>query len=206
MSPPVGPTGLPQTCDGEYKRQWRASASLAGFDTTIVFKNNGRAALQQVGVAASLDRTLGERFTVQLALGAALTGHIVFNGRDDRIRPGPLMSIAGSYRAVDDGPRTPFVVGTVSLAQSFVHTDESALRATDARVGVVVGKTFGPFAPFVAARAFGGPVRYAGDTGGDRYHYQFAAGGLLFVKGFDASFEVAFLGERRFTLGVGASF
>lgn len=205
MSPPVGPTGLPQTCDGEYKREWRVGASLAAFDTTIVFSGAGHAALQQVGVAASLDRTFG-RFTVQAALGAALTGHVVFRGRDDRIRPGPLASIAASYRILDDGPKSPFLVATASLAQSFLSTEASSMRATDARIGVVAGKTFGPFAPFAAARAFGGPVRYSGDTGGDRYHYQFAAGALFFVKGFDASFEVAFLGERRFTLGLGASF
>lgn len=206
MSPPVGPTGVPQSCEGTSPRDWRVGAGVAGFDTVIVFKDAGRASFQQLGLAASLDRRLSTRFTLQLALGASIGGNVVVRGIAERIRPGLLASIGASYRIVDDSARSPFVVGTASIAQSFVSTASSSLRATDGRLGVVVGKMLGPIAPFLAARAFYGPVYYAGDTGSDRYHYQIGAGVLTYVKGFDAAVEVAFLGERRFTLGVGYSF
>lgn len=202
MSPPVGPTGLPQTCDGESKRSWRVGASFLAFDTTIVFRDGPRSSFRQLGVAASLDRRLTDRTTLQLALGSALGGKL----GDERVHQGPLGSIALSVRIVDDGPRSPFLVSTFSLAQSFVRTATSNIAATDARIGLALGKTIGPVAPFVTARAFGGPVRFNGMVGSDRYHYQFGAGALVFSGGFDAALEIAFVGERRVTAGVGWSF
>lgn len=206
MSPPVGPTGLPQTCDGDHDRRWRVGAGVAAFDTTIKFRDAGFAAFQQLGVAASLDRRLGERFTLQLALGSALAGHVVRNGVEHRVKPGPLASLALSVRLLDDGPKSPFVVTTLSIAQSFVRAGDASLRASDARLGLAIGKTIGPVAPFVVARTFGGPVYFLGDVGTDRYRYQVGAGLLVFGKGLDAAVEVAFLGERRITVGAGWTF
>ena len=200
MSPPVGPTGVAQSCDGGGGR-YRVGASFAAFDTTIVFNDGSRASLRQAGVAASLDRRIGDRVTLQLALGSAIAGTI----GEENLHAGPLGSLAISSRFVDDSKTTPFVVGTASIAQSYVKTSTSTLAATDGRIGLVVGKTFGPVAPFVVARAFGGPVYFNGVTGTDRYHYQLGAGALVFSSGFDAAIEVAFLGERRVTVGLGWS-
>jgi hypothetical protein len=198
MSPPVGPTGITEACDGTSSR-YRVGASLAGFDTTIVFSDGSRASLRQAGVAASLDRRVGDRVTFQIALGSAVAGRI----GDDTLRAGPLGSLAFSLRAVDDSPRSPFVIMTASLAQSYVKTSLSSLAATDGRIGVAIGKTIAPLAPYVVARAFGGPVYYNDLVGSDRYHYQVGAGLLVFSGGFSGALEVAFLGERRVTASLG---
>jgi hypothetical protein len=80
--------------------------------------------------------------------------------------------------------------------------------AVDARAALVVGYTvFDRLTPYAVARAFGGPVFYAGLSGGDRYHYQVGAGLVVGLPGgFDLSAEVVPLGEQRLTAGVGFSF
>src|SRR5688572_15654819 len=104
MSPPVGPTGLPQSCDGESARKWRVGAGFAAFDTSIDFADAGRSAFQQTGAAASLDYRVSDRFTLQAAAGSAIGGHVVFHGVERRIKPGPLASLAVSLRILDDSP------------------------------------------------------------------------------------------------------
>lgn len=203
MSPPVGPTGLPQTCDGDAHRVFRAGAAFAGVDTTLRFRDGGHAAFQQLAVAGSFDWRASDRWTLQIAVGSAVGGHLVHRGIDHPIRPGPLASLAASYRWVSD---PVFVVTTMSIAQSFVRAGDAAFRAGDARLGLAIGKTFGPFAPFATARAFAGPVSFAGDSGTDRYKYSVGAGALLFTRGLDLAIEIGFLGERRLTAGGGLSF
>jgi hypothetical protein len=152
----------------------------------------------------SLDRKLGERTTFQLSAGVVTAGRI----EDTTIEPGPLGSIALSYRLVDESKRSPFVIGTFSFAASYAPD----LFAADGRLGVAVGKTFArTFAPFAIARVFGGPVRWKQDgearTGGDSHHYQVGLGALIVAgRGVDASFEVAPIGERRVSAGLGWSF
>ncbi|MGZ3416284.1 MAG: hypothetical protein ACXVEE_00390 [Polyangiales bacterium] len=178
-------------------------ASLGMFDTTIVFPER-RASLREEAVAVSLDRRLGERTTFQLSLGAVVSGRI----EDTTIEPGPLASIAFSYRLVDESKSKPFVIGTFSFAAS----RSPDLFAADGRLGVAVGKTFArTFAPFAIARVFGGPVRWRheGETfvGGDSHHYQLGLGALFIAgRGIDASLEIAPLGERRVSAGLGAAF
>ena len=68
----------------------------------------------------------------------------------------------------------------------------------------MVGKTFGVFTPYAAARAFGGPVGWtlAGEeaTGSDAHHYTVGAG-LTARPGrrLDLSLEVMPLGEQSAT-------
>jgi len=215
MSPPVGPTGLTQSCDGEHsERTSRFGMTLGAFDTTIMFGER-RARLRQQAFAVSVDKRLSQRFTLQLALGGIFNGHLEFEGTRHTLS-GIAATVAGSYRLVDEKGARPFVIGTASLGQSFLETRENEvstpLAATDARIGVVVGKSFGNvFAPFVVARAFGGPVVWSrGDgtlVGSDRFKYNLGVGALVLAgRGVDAAIEVSFLGEKRVTTGVGFSF
>jgi hypothetical protein len=178
-------------------------ASIGVFDTTIVFPDR-RASLREEAVAVSLDRRIGARGTLQLAAGAITYAHV----DGVTIDKGGLASIAYSHRFVDESERSPFVVGTFSFTASYAPD----LSAGDARIGVAVGKTLArTFAPFVVARAFGGPVRWRhGDdvrTGGDSHHYQVGLGALFLAgRGVDASLEIAPLGEKRLSAGLGWSF
>lgn len=178
-------------------------ASIGVFDTTIVFPDR-HAPLREEAVAVSLDRRVGDKSTLQFAVGAITYARI----DGITIDKGGLASIAYSYRLVDESKRSPFVIGTFSVTASYAPD----LFAGDGRIGVAVGKTLArTFAPFVVARAFGGPVRWKhGDevrTGGDSHHYQVGAGALFIAgRGIDASIEVAPLGERRLSAGLGWSF
>ena len=215
MSPPVGPTGLSQSCDGSHgERNSRFGITLGSFDTTIVFGER-RARLSQQALAFSVDRRVTPRLTLQFAIGGVISGRLAFEGVVHRLN-GVVTSLAASYRFVDEKGAVPFVIGTASLGQSFLETRErevsTPLSATDARLGLVVGKSLGNFfAPFAVVRAFGGPVRWSRSeetlVGSDRYHYNVGLGALLLPgAGVDAGFEVSFLGEKRVTTGLGFSF
>jgi hypothetical protein len=215
MSPPVGPTGLTQSCDGDHPSNTsRLGVTLGAFDTTIMFGDR-RARLRQQAVAVSVDKRLTPKFTLQLAVGGIITGRLAFEGRHHALS-GITASVAGAYRFVDEKGARPFVIGTASLGQSFLDARDRdvsvPLSATDARVGLVVGKSFGNFfAPFAVVRAFGGPVRWSRSdetlVGSDRYHYNVGLGALFLAgAGVDAGIEVSFLGEKRFTTGIGFSF
>jgi len=83
--------------------------------------------------------------------------------------------------------------------------EEHALSAFDARVGAMVGKTFGPLTPYAVARAFGGPVSWTlgGEevSGGDAHHYTVGAGAALRLgRRLNLGVEGMALGERSATL------
>jgi hypothetical protein len=68
----------------------------------------------------------------------------------------------------------------------------------------MVGKTFGAFTPYAAARGFGGPVGWTlgGDeaTGSDAHHYTVGAGlNVRPGKRLDLSVEAMPLGEQSAT-------
>jgi hypothetical protein len=178
-------------------------ASIGVFDTTIVFPDR-HASLREEAVAVSLDRKVSTRGTLQFAVGAVTYAHI----DGVTIDKGGLASIAYSHRFVDESERSPFVMGTFSATVSYAPD----LFAGDGRLGVAVGKTLArTFAPFAVARVFGGPVRWKQEgevrTGGDSHHYQIGLGALFIAgRGVDASLEVAPLGERRLSAGLGWSF
>jgi hypothetical protein len=178
-------------------------ASIGVFDTTIVFPDK-HASLREEAVAVSLDRRIGGKGTLQFATGAITYARI----DGVTIDKGALVSVAYSHRFVDESKRSPFVIGTFSATFSYAPD----LFAGDGRIGVAVGKTLArTFAPFVVARAFGGPVRWKhGDevrTGGDSHHYQVGLGALFIAgRGIDASLEIAPLGEKRLSAGLGWSF
>jgi hypothetical protein len=92
-----------------------------------------------------------------------------------------------------------------------VEQDGDTLTAIDARIGVAFGKTlWRTLGPYVAARAFGGPVswKFRGEdtTGTDDYHVQLGAGLVATTPvGLDVFAEIVPLGERAVTAGAGWS-
>jgi hypothetical protein len=157
---------------------------------------------------------LSDRLTLEGALGAALGGQLVSGAQSYAMSPGPLAALALSYRALDDRGARPFLLVGLSLAASWSRTelrgsaDGDSMTSTDVRAGVTAGKTVARImTPYLAARAFGGPVLWSRDgqsaTGTDAYHYQLAGGFSLSLGRFDLHLEVAPAGERALSCGAG---
>jgi hypothetical protein len=112
----------------------------------------------------------------------------------------------------------PFMLATFSAAYSSTHTSAAASGVgggtyigRDIRLGVAVGKSFGPVRPYAAARVFGGGFRWEATspatTGGDSHLYQVGAGAAVELPShLDLVVELMPLGERSFTGGMGFSF
>lgn len=186
-------------------------------------------------LSVSLERAFGDRFVLQVGGGAILDGTLTVGGTAHTVDPGWVAAAGFSYRLADEKKRAPFVLFSYGFAIGRTHTHlrdmpaasiaspwslamlsrgtaKVPLTAVDlARVGLTVGKSFGPLTPFASARVFGGPVFWTIDgasaTGGDRYHFQLATGASVRPgAGIDLFAEWAFVGERRVSLGVGAAF
>jgi hypothetical protein len=129
------------------------------------------------------------------------------------LRPGPVGGLGISYRFFGD--RLPFVhvSFTYSMARSTTHADgtpDADFKSRDYRAGLAVGKALGKHVPpFVVARYFGAGTDWsvAGGHGADHYRYHVGAGSAFgFSEHLDALIELAFLGERRVSVGVGYLF
>jgi hypothetical protein len=152
------------------------------------------------------------RTTLQVALGALIDGALVDGTNRYEESPGLLaaVTVAHPWRR-----GAWFATATLSLATARTHTGDDTLRgdmrvsltAGDLRGGVMAGRRFGPFSPYVLARAFGGPVFWTiGDddvTGTDVHHYQLGAGAsLATARGLAVTVDASLLGERSASLGV----
>jgi hypothetical protein len=168
-------------------------------------------------VAASFERRLSNRWTFAGTLGMAVGGSLRSAARSYDVSPGPLAAASFSYRALDEREARPFVLVAVSVAASSATTSlrgasiMDTLVSTDARLGVILGKTIGGvMTPYVAGRVFGGPIFWTYDgqstTGTDAYHYQVGFGFSLSLGRFGAHLEVAPLGERSLAAGFGVAF
>jgi hypothetical protein len=213
LSPPIGPNGLPTVCHGdESEVRFRAGLTGGGTSTKIDF-GDGTADLVQGAATATLDVLLLERLSLSAAAGASLGGHVDYGGRRYSLRPGPIGGLGVSYRFLGD--RLPFVHAsfTFALARSTTHAtgvEDATFTSRDWRAGVAVGKTLGKHvAPFVVARYFGAGTDWAvaGGHGSDHYRYHVGIGSAFgFSEHVDALVEIAFLGERRASVGVGYLF
>src|SRR5262249_12727764 len=147
----------------------------------------------------SIDWRVGPRITLGAMAGVTTTGTLRAYGQSFDISPGPLFTAAISYRALDEGDATPFVLLTASLGVSLVQTKPTApaggsnetMTAYDGRIGIAAGKTIARVVtPYVLARTFGLPIlwRYQGTSvdGTDVYHYQLGAGLVVRAGAFDA--------------------
>lgn len=147
------------------------------------------------------ERSVGVHVTRHLdarrAIGASV-GAIVDGSAD----AGGLAAVSGTWLAVLERPRRPFVQLSVSASGS---RTTGGLTSFDARIGAMVGKAFGPVVPYVAARAFGGPVFYQGESGGDRYHVTLGGGvSVRLPASLGVFVEVMPLGEQSAVAGVTA--
>jgi hypothetical protein len=216
VAPPVGPTGLRYCSGDDADLRWRVGAAGTFADTRLTFSTGGgtlEAAFTHWALTASVDRRLGDRWTLGGFLGATVAGSLDAGGVVSSSSPGPLGGIAASFRPLDEGPIAPFVLLGASAAASLAWTTlpggtTTTLSAFDVRLSAVAGKTIlQAVTPYVLARAFGGPVYWslAGEsaTGTDAYHYQAGVGLVVRAGRVDVVVEGAPLGERAIVLGVG---
>jgi hypothetical protein len=177
--------------------------SAGAFRTTLLFGSRA-VAEEQVAVSAVLEWRVAPRWSLQASAGGLLGGRL----EDAPSGAGGVLSVAGSFVALEQGPWWPFLQLSASLAGSAFTTAKGAAGALDARLGLVVGYTFlERVTPYLVGRVFGGPVLYAGETGTDASHLQAGLGLVVGLPlGFDLSVELAPFGEQRVSGGVGWSF
>lgn len=180
-------------------------------DTRLVFSSGGSsvdASFVKYVLMASVERRIGDRWTLGGGVGTTATGTIDVNGVTSTVSPGPLGAVTASFRPLDEGTAAPFVLFSASMAASVSRADEATLSAFDLRLGVAAGKTIADVVtPYVLARAFGGPVFWsiagASATGTDAYHYQLGGGVSVRVGRVDFVAEGVPLGERSVVVGAG---
>jgi hypothetical protein len=206
-------------CQGsdDEPHDWHAGVAGSYVTTHLKITANGRtdeADFARYAMTLSLDRRVGDRWTIGAALGSALIGSLDIVGKRYVMTPGPIAVATASFRAVDEGSIRPFVLFTGSIGAALVWTrpdggsGTDSMTSFDARLGVAAGKTFGGVAtPYVLARAFGGPVLWsyggASATGTDAYHYQLGAGLVVRSGAYDLVVEGVPLGEKALVLGIG---
>jgi hypothetical protein len=213
LSPPIGPNGLPTVCHGdEDEVRFRTGLTAGGTMTRIDFGDTS-ADLVQGAATATLDVMPIERLSLSAALGASLIGHVDYQGDSYTLLPGPVGGLGISYRFLGDD--LPFLHAsfTFALARSTTRAEgrpDTSFTSRDWRVGLAVGKTLGKhMAPFVVARYFGAGTEWsvAGGHGADHFRYHVGVGAAFgFSDHLDGILEVAFLGERRASVGVGYTF
>jgi len=201
----------------ETRPRWRLGVSGSYTSTAIDF---GAVSSPETrgSVIASLAYQPTPRWTLQLAAGSTVGGHLdTPAGRYD-FSAGPTGAIGASWRAV---PGTkPFVILTSNLSFSTATTEPtgaaagSSVRydALDLRLGALVGTTIaGVLSPYAVGRVFGGPVywQYQGSsvTGTDAHHYQLGVGLTVVAGGRVNVFaEGVPVGERSFAAGTAFAF
>jgi hypothetical protein len=199
-------------CRGDGALRLRFGAAIGGTDTVIRFDDE-KSKLVQSAATLTLDWFVLERLALGLSVGTALDGHVNYRGTRYDLEPGLLAGLGASYRLF--GGVDPFVhvSANLSVANSESRAPDGtrdAFVSRDARFGVAVGQVFGGFAaPFVVARYFTAGTEWetAGGKGADDFQYHVGAGSALSLsESFDALVEIAFLGERRLSLGVGYTY
>lgn len=204
------------TCSGEPEDRPRLHVSAGGGLSRSLLRLSGHdVTLDQWSTVATVEWRTSEKLTLVAGGGAVLGGRLDVDGRAFDVRTGWLTTLGLSHRLADGRGRSPFVLFTASLtfssARTTNETDDTPLRAGDARIGLLLGKTVGPWSPYAALRAFGGPVLWRLDgtdvSGGDRGHYQIGLGSSFALgKALDAFVEWDWLGERRLAAGLGLAF
>jgi len=187
------------------------------FDTTIRFDDDRDVDVQMTSVSISGGWFINDRWTARASAGIILGGTL--KPADDTIHdvePGGLVTLGAEYRAVIGEGATPFVDLSLFLSASWAQTvapgshDKTDYSAADARLGVRAGWNIEDSVfPYVAARAFGGPVNWELDdqdvVGSDINHYQIALGASTQIGPVGLFVEGAFLGEKALSTGLSAT-
>jgi hypothetical protein len=192
-----------------YGASWTRLKLTADGDTN-------EAVFSKQAVTASVERRVGDRWTLGGMLGSTTTGTLDAYGQSFALSPGPLAAFVASFRVLDEGAVRPFVLLSGSLGASLSWTSaanqpSNAMTSIDARLGVAAGKTIAHvLTPYLVARVFGGPILWkdvgASVVGTDVYHYQLGAGAVLRLGRFDLLVEGIPLGEQALVGGAGMAF
>ncbi len=216
--PPVGPTGLPESCSGEEpgaeRRDFRVFASAGWADSRLLFSDP--ATFQETTVAAGIAWRVSPRVTLHGSLGALATGGLeAARSGTEKMAPGALGALGASFQILDGTGGWPFSTVSAIASGLAAHTVDAAgagaaFLALDFRATAIIGYTlWGRFSPYVGVSLFGGPVYWAveAEVAGDAYHYQVLGGASLALPaGFDLFVEGSPLGERSLSGGVGLRF
>ena len=222
LAPHVGPTGAILECDGQEHDEvgrWRVAVQGGALRSELA-AGATEIGIEQLSLTARADRRLGTRFSVGFGAGSILGGSLRPPGGEQLdFGVGWTVGASASALALAERSLRPFVFATLSAAYSSTQTNPGAggtgggtYIGRDVRLGVAVGKSFGPVRPYLAARVFGGGFRWEGTspatTGGDSHLYQVGAGTAIELpwQHLDIVVEAMPLGERSFTGGVGRSF
>jgi hypothetical protein len=207
-------------CSGDDEpRDWSGGVSYGASWTRLRLTANSattEAVFRKQAVTASVERRVGDRWTLGGMLGSTTTGTLDAYGQSFALSAGPLAAFVASFRALDEGTVRPFVLLSGSLGASLSWTSAAnqahqAMTGIDARLGVAAGKTIAhALTPYLVARAFGGPILWsnagASVVGTDVYHYQLGAGAVLRLGRFDLLVEGVPLGEQALVGGAGMAF
>jgi hypothetical protein len=193
--------------------------SYGVFGTDLIFLSGASASIERRAISATFERRMSDTWTLAASAGAGLPGHILLGGERYLIEPGFFAAVASSWRVLAGEGELPFLLLSVTLGGSGastrhlrVESERAALLAFDARLGLVVGKTFWDvLSPYAATRVFGGPIFWSrgGEDliGSDLRHFQFALGmAAALPNSIDFFAEIAPLGERAVNVGGGLTF
>jgi len=228
VSAPVGPTGVASCNKGASGKDsgrpsppapvFHGAVAYGHFWSDLIFNGNLDATIERGAVVTSHDFFLTDDLTFSLGAGAALFGSLGLPGFSVDLGPGWVGSLSVAYNFLDGSGSLPFLIVNGTFAASAVATKappphiSGRLTALDFRGGLTVGKTFfDRLSPYLAIRAFGGPVIWTIDgeelTGTDKHHYQPAAGLVVSLPGgVDLFGEGAPFGERGVTAGLGYTY
>jgi hypothetical protein len=193
-------------------------AAYGHFEADLRFDGESNYELVQDAVVASFGRRLADGFSLRIAAGVIVGGSLEGEGRTYDVEPGWTLSFSAARQWFGRSDETPFLTTALSLSASRARTveagtgEEEALGASDLRLSVLFGYTFGyTFSPYLVARAFGGPVSFKQDgrdrTGSDRHHYALGLGSSvsLFDR-LDLLVDATFFGERSLSAGASVAF
>jgi hypothetical protein len=184
---------------------------VSGLRTTISFDGT-HLPLEEASLMAELGYHPGPKYGASFGAGALLGGSL--DHRD--VGAGVALDLSGSWLALYESETRPFLTASLTLSVSTTKAtgDDAArhrLTAGDARLGLMVGKTYGRLVPYAAARVFGGPVFWtlAGKdiTGTDTHHFTIGVGtSLRLPRKLEAFVELMPLGEQSASFGLDVSF
>ena len=191
-------------------------------DTRLIFTDGDRTRIQQSTYLLNFTYATPKGAVYSVAVGPNMGGQMEglrrSIGERWTIRPGVVWSLTFARRFLGTRPRQPFVlvVGTMSGSSTTTVRDSDGERAGfhafDVKGDVSVGYTLGEaWSPYLALRAFGGPVFWRRDgemvTGTDLYHVSVAAGfNLTLANRVSVFFDGAFVGLRSLSAGLSVRF